>query len=83
MNKGTRDRSRFGLTGLRSLRDKYGPHSAIGHRVSNIEELFDNLPPGPEDRIEYLTPDSEKVRYEVLMKSIRKQTAELAQLLAA
>lgn len=79
----TRLRSRFGLTGLRGLRDKYGPVSAIGHRVSNIEEMFDNLPPGPDDRIEYLTPDSEKVRYEVLMKSIRNQTADLARLLAA
>jgi hypothetical protein len=77
----TRDRSRFGLTGLRGLRDKHGPHSAIGYRVSNIEEMFDNLPPGPDDRIGYLMPDSEKVRYETIMKSIRKQTAELAGLL--
>lgn len=78
-----RDRSRFGLTGLRSLRDKHGPDSAVGHRVSNIEEMFDNLPPSPEDRIEYLTSDSEKARYETLMKSIGKQTADLARLLAA
>lgn len=82
----TQPRSGFDLEEVSSqltrIRNRVGALSSAGHRCSNLLEMFDNLPPGPEDRIEYLTPDAAKVQHENLMKSIRKTTAELAQLSA-
>lgn len=33
------------ISGLRGLRNKYGPKSAIGHHSSNIEELLNQPSP--------------------------------------
>lgn len=81
----TQPRSGFDLeevgSQLTRIRNRVGALTAAGHRCSNLLEMFDELPPGPEDRIDYLTSDAEKARYEALMKSIAKQTAELGALM--
>lgn len=80
----TQPRSGFDLEEVASqltrIRNRVGALTPAGHRCSNLLEMFDELPPGPEDRIEYLTSDAEKARYDTLIRSIRKQTADLARL---
>lgn len=63
---------------LNALRIKHGDDTPIGHRCSNLIEQFDNLPPGPDERIEYLTPDWMIKQRADLLKGIEKQLAGLS-----
>lgn len=80
----TQPRSGFGLAGgLHQMRRKHGFNSAIGHRCSNLCEMFKSLPAGPEHRIEYLTQDGVRYQRNRLLENIQRQSIELAELLAA
>ena len=68
---------------LIAIRNKYGAKSPIGHRCSNLCEMMESLPPGPEHRIEYLTADGVRYQRNRLLENVQQQTAELAKLLGA
>lgn len=67
---------------LDTLRRKHGASSAIGSRCSILMGQLDNLPPGPEDRIDYLTPDWVFNYRTSLLEHISKTKGDLARLLA-
>ena len=62
---------------LTALRNIHGSQSEIGLLCSKLMEQLDNLPPGPEDRIEYLTPDWVKDQRAHLLKSIEFSKRDL------
>lgn len=68
---------------LMALREAHGSQSTIGLLCSKLMEQLDNLPPGPEDRIEYLTPDWVKDQRLHLLKGIEVSKRDLGYLLAA
>ncbi len=68
---------------LRAIRRQYGATSAIGHCCSNLDELLEKLPPGAEDRIDYLTPDGVLEQRARQIVTIQKENGRLARLLAA
>lgn len=59
------------------LRNIHDASSTIGRLCSKIMEQLDNLPPGPEDRIEYLTPDWVKDQRANLLKGIEFSERDL------
>lgn len=62
---------------LTRLRNTHGAESTIGRLCSKLMEQLDNLPPGPEDRIEYLTSDATKAQRANLLKSIEFSERDL------
>mgnify|MGYP001611535160 CR=1 FL=1 len=68
---------------LTRLRNIHGATSTIGRLCSKIMEQLDNLPPGPEDRIEYLTPDWIKDQRASLLKGIEFSERDLQRALHA
>ncbi len=58
-----------------------GSDSPIGSRASNLSQQIQNLPPGPDERIEYLTSDSTKQQREALLSFIATTQAEIAQIM--
>ena len=65
---------------FRALRKRHGAGSAIGHRCSNVEEIMNNMPPDPEQSIEYLISDETRSRREHLMRGLKRQLAGLVRL---
>lgn len=53
------------------------PEEQGGQIAYNILEILENMPPGPEERIEYLTPDWVKVQRANLLASLARQIAGL------
>jgi hypothetical protein len=63
---------------LTALRLRHGAKTVKGLRCSNIMEGLDNLPPGPEGRIEYLTSDATIEQRRHLLAYIKNQMVDLA-----
>jgi len=82
----THARSGFDLEDARrrliATRVKHGSKSAIGRRCSNLIQMMESLPAGPEHRVMYRTKDGVRYERNRLIESIEQQGAELSQLLA-
>lgn len=64
-----------------TLRRKHGSRSAIGSHCTNVIEIIDIIPPGPDERIEYLTADFYVRQHTELLKEMGKQLAVLSRLM--